>query len=216
MRMRVSVVFVGVVLTVAGAIALDAQGKGKPAPQPVIVTATIQTVPNVTVDNDRLGSYTAGGGVLSQIYDGTGDWVLDLTEQTGRSVWLTFVPPTAGSPPTGNYNARVLSRCFDGNDNITGFLAITTGGGPNGRCSLRVGFTVGRVQYVLVMSPLHDGTGWVTVSCAGNGGDGKCNHWTVTPTGNNGKIANLYEIGKAGREIYKASYENTFAIDVTR
>jgi hypothetical protein len=58
------------------------------------------------------------------------------------------------------------------------------------------------------------------VSCSelpGADGDSDCDHWTITPgTGANATIANLYEIGKAGREILKGSYENTFAIDVTR
>jgi hypothetical protein len=220
MRMRVSVVYAGVVLTMASVIELGAQGKGKPGPQPVLVTATIQSGVSVTVDNDGAGSYSAGADVLSQIYASSGDWVLDLTAQTTRIVRLTFVA-TPGSPagPTGNYNARLLSRCFDGNDNISGVDAIAEGA-SNDRCSLRVGFTVGRQQYVLVMSPLQSGTGWVTVSCSelpGADGDSDCDHWTITPgTGANATIANLYEIGKAGREILKGSYENTFAIDVTR
>jgi len=219
MRMRVSVMFACVVLTMASVIALDAQGKGKPGPQPVIVTATIQSGVSVTVDNDGAGSYNAVDNVLSQIYPGTGDWVLDLSDQITRIVRLTFVA-TPGSPagPTGNYNARLLSRCFDGDGNITGLLAMGEGT-SNDRCSLRVVFT-GAKQYVFVMSPLYPGTGWATVSCPelpGTDLDGDCDHWTITPgTGANAKIANLYEIGKAGREIFKGSYENTFAIDVTK
>jgi hypothetical protein len=213
MRMRVSVVFVGVVLTMASVIALDAQGKGKPAP-PVAVGAALQGGHLLEGDG---GPYSGGDGVISQIFADSGDWVLDLRDQTLRAVHLTFNPVGLPGPLTGSgsYNARVLSRCFDPQDNITGFLEIGEGE-SNALCSLRVMFTSSGKQYALVMSPLQGGTGTATVSCAETDGDGTCEHWTIVPTSGPLTVANLYEIGKAGRETFKGAYYNTFAIDVMR
>jgi hypothetical protein len=111
--------------------------------------------------------------VLSQIYNASGDWVLDLSGQTYRRVCLASVPSLFGY-----YNARVLSRCFDSEGNITGFLQIGEGS-TNTRCSLRIGFTSGK-QYALVMSPLYAGTGWAKVTCTSTDG-GDCDSWRVEP-----------------------------------
>jgi hypothetical protein len=199
---------------------LEAQGKGKPAPPPVLVTSTVRDAGATAVydlQSDGRGPYTASNGVLSQIYQGSGDWVIDLRDQTARTVNLTFNPKPGSpvGPGNGLYNARVLSRCFDAEGNITGFLAITPGT-PNTRCSLRIGFDAANgTSYFLVSSPLFGGTSWATVTCVTSGPAG-CSQWTIQPGDAANTTAVLYSLARNGKETLVGYYSLTFFIDVTR
>jgi hypothetical protein len=198
--------------------------KGKPSPSPVPVTSTVHDFEGASalqLQSDGMGPYANDSGVLNEISGTNGDWEIDLQSQTARTVRLTFerVDGNTSDVPDGEYNARLISRCFDSVGNITGFLTIAEGT-SNDRCSLRVGFTASGKQYFLVMSPLYQATGWATVSCSESPGtdiDTDCDHWSITPgTGDNATVASLYEVGKGGREIFRGYYYNTYRIDVTR
>src|SRR5690349_3883686 len=92
---------------------------------------------------DNPGAGQAGYGPTSTINSDlwANLWELDLRNQTTRTVYLTFSSPVAGSPasplPDGYYDARVMTRCFDANNNIFSLFAIPLGNTDN-RCSLRV------------------------------------------------------------------------------
>jgi hypothetical protein len=204
-----------------------AQG-GKPnRSSPINVTSTVHDytdstnlVQNLLRSDNAAGQalYATGSNVLSQIF---GIWYLNLTGQTTRSVYLTFSDNVIGSPtnplPDDYYNPRVLSRCFDTNNNIIDFLSVNT---SDNRCSLRVEFTHNGTAYSFVMSPEYAGTGWATVACSVvNKSSGACVSWTITPTPstqvNNATVANLYIDSHGGKQTLVGSYYNTYRIDVT-
>jgi hypothetical protein len=200
-----------------------AQAKGKggsPLNVTTIVYDSTNSTSNLLRGDNASGqaSYATGSNVLSQIF---GIWYLNLTGQTTRSVYLTFSDNVIGSPthplPDDYYNPRVLSRCFDTNNNIIDFLSVKT---SDNRCSLRVEFTHNGTAYSFVMSPEYAGTGWATVACnAVNNSSGACVSWTITPTPstqvNNATVANLYIDSHGGKQTLVGSYYNTYRIDVT-
>ena len=205
-----------------------AQAKGKSSPPPNVTTIvhdyadSANTVPNHLRSDDYnatgQASYATGGNVVSQI---NGQWYLNLTSQTTRSVYLTFSDYVSGLPQPlsdGPYNAEVISRCFDPNGNIINFLSINM---SDNRCSLRVDFTSGGTTYEFVMSPnsQYAGTGWATVSCTAET-SGACVSWTITPTTTgtnaaNATVAILNKVSHGGKLTLVGSYHNTYRIDVT-
>lgn len=218
-----SIVLVGLLL--AGLVSsaqeqVKAQGKGKPTPPPVLVTSTVRDAGATAVydlQSDGHGPYTAGNGVQSQIFDGTGDWLVELHDQTARKVNLTFNPKPGSpvGPGNGLYNARVISRCFDADGDITGYLTIAPGT-SNTRCSLRIGFDAANgTSYFLVSSPMFAGTSWTTVTCVASGSAG-CSQWTVAPNDAANTTAALYRLARNGKETFVGNYSLTFFIDVTR
>jgi hypothetical protein len=220
-RISFGFVTVGMLSLAIGTPWAHAQGKGKPAPPPVTVTSMVHDFDGATplaLQSDGDGLYTSGADVISQIYSGSGDWALDLQGQNLRTVFLTLTPVGASPPsPVASdfYTPRLISRCFDSNGDITGFMQIPEGQ-SNHMCALRVTFSASGTNYVWVMSPLHAGTGWVDVACTStNGGD--CDAWTITPgAGANAMVANLYEIRRNGKEVFVGSYSNTFRIDLAK
>jgi hypothetical protein len=204
-----------------------AQG-GKPnKSSPLNVTSTVydytdstNSTPNLLRSDNASGqaSYDTGNNVRSQIF---GFWYLDLTSQTTRSVYLTFSDYVSGQMnplPNGYYNAEVISRCFDTNNNIIDFLSVNL---SDNRCSLRVDFTSGGTTYYFVMSPesQYAGTGWATVVC-NSAPNGACVSWTITPTTTgtnaaNATVATLNKVSHGGRLTLVGSYHNTYRIDVT-
>jgi hypothetical protein len=221
MRQRVWSMFVTAGLSVLFASVVSGQAKGKPSPPPVPVrsiVADFDQMSSLLVQSDELGPYEGGGGVVSQVYSVSGDWDLDLSAQTARTLRLAFDPVSGSAAvPNGNYNARAISRCFDAQGDITGFLEIAEGS-SNTRCSLRVVFTANGARYFLVMSPLYAGTDWATVSCpADTDANGTCEHWTIAPgTGTNPGVASLYTLTRSNKEQFVGSYYLSFQIDVTR
>jgi hypothetical protein len=204
-----------------------AQG-GKPnKSSPLNVTSTVydytdstNSTPNLLRSDNASGqaSYDTGNNVRSQIF---GFWYLDLTSQTTRSVYLTFSDYVSGQMnplPNGYYNAEVISRCFDTNNNIIDFLSVNL---SDNRCSLRVDFTSGGTTYYFVMSPesQYAGTGWATVVC-NSAPNGACVSWTITPTTTgtnaaNATVATLNKVSHGGKQMLIGSYHNTYRIDVT-
>ena len=223
MRRRLSLASMAVGLCVAVfASAAYAQGKAKPpSPPPVAVTSLVHDADDTSVfllAGDGFGSYDSSGEVVSQIYSTSGDWELDLRGQTARAVHLSFITTngSASAVPTGLYNARLISRCFDADGAITGLLAIAEGS-SNTRCALRVILSAGGNSYFLVMSPLYQGTSWVTVSCATDSDeDTTCERWTIVPGTTAGlPVAALYRLNR-GKEVFAGSYYLTFSIEVTK
>jgi hypothetical protein len=205
----------------------QSQGKGGKTPPPVLVTSTVHDVIGDTLQSDGLGPYVASSQILSQIYSQSGDWAVDLREQTQRNVYLTFVPtaPPVVSGPyplSGLHNARVLSRCFDdGSSTGDGFLVIPPGQ-SNETCSLRIVFTSAGTSFVLVSSPLQAGTNLATVACiAPTDPSAACTRWTITPGSNPDPSvttprAALLRIGKGNRETFVGYYQLTYSIDLAR
>ena len=200
----------------------QAQSKGKPGPSNVSVTSQLQDTGAVSpflLQSDGLGSYVSGDGVVTQVYGLSGDWELDLRDQSLRTIDLTFIPVdgSVGAPPSGRYNARPISRCFAADGTTAGgYLAIGEGS-ANSRCAMRVeNIESGGVSYFLVMSPMYAGTSWVTVSCPPDADtDNVCQRWTVRPDpAVTTPVAALYKIVR-NKEVFVGRYALTFALDVT-
>ena len=211
---------VGIVL----ASVASGQGRGKPSPPPPVpVVVTVhdfdENSAHLLLQSDGLdgGVYGNSGGIVAEIAP-DGDWELNLGAQTARTVRLTF-DPIGGSPqgPSGSYNARVLSRCFNESGTITGFLNIPEDS-ANTRCSLRIVFTANGTRQFLVMSPLYAGTGWATVSCpSDNDSNATCERWTIAPgSGSNAGVGALYTVAKNNKELLVGTYNLSFRIDVAR
>jgi len=203
----------------------QARGRRGPPPPPNVTTIVYDyaapptnSVSNLLRSDNASGqaSYDTGNNVLSQI---NGFWYLDLTSQTTRSVYLTFSDHVSGQMNPlldGYYNAEVISRCFDPNNNIIDFLSVNL---SDNRCSLRVDFTSGGTAYYFVMSPANAGTGWATVVC-NSAPSGACVSWTITPTTTgtnaaNATVATLNKVSHGGKQTLIGSYHNTYRIDVT-
>lgn len=179
--------------------------------------------------DDHNGTQQASYSVADAnvISDVSGDlWDLNLTSQTLRRVFLTFSSPANNSVPAplpdGYYNARVMSRCFDSNNNISSFFQIAPGT-TNNRCSLRVGkiFFAGN-EYLFLMTPdgTEPGTGWANVTCTAGNSSG-CTAWHVEPNldsadfpGNVPTVAHLYSVAShSGKMTFIGSYHNTYRAD---
>jgi hypothetical protein len=155
------------------------------------------------------------------------DWYLGLTNQTYRSLRLTFV--ALGSSPdrsalNGLYPAHVATRCFDANNNWMSIPTTIPVGTPNPRCSLRIDqwFSASGIRYLFIMSPANaPGTGWSTVTCiAGNPPTQTCNEWTITPTPmqdpSRTNVGNLYTVANSGKLTLVGTYKMTFNIRLTQ
>jgi hypothetical protein len=205
---------------------------GPPSGGPYLVTSTISNtdvVGNSTLvqADDAItnptgsGTYSPGvDNVISQIdTNGGEDWNLDL-RNSPRGFYLTLIT-TAGNQvpgfPVGPllYSGRIISRCFTPSGGTSGFSWLNiTGADPN--CAMRVNFTSGLTSYTLVMSPGYSGTGLAEVYCNATNG-ASCVDWTVVPNMNapNGGVANLYSIGKGGKEVFVGTLALSYRIHVT-
>ena len=170
-------------------------------------------------------TYTTGDGVTSQIADQTsyGDWDLFLIDSVPvRYLHLTFSPVNGPQHPIPDniYSPKVISRCYDGENNVLGFIDIGPGK-ANNLCSLRINLDYEGMSYVFVMSPYPletpgTTTGSATVTCNTTSGT-TCNSWTIAPyaAGAKGTVAALYRVGKGGKQTLVGTYNNTYRIDVT-
>ena len=159
-------------------------------------------------------------------YVASDQWDLNLSNQTLRRVFLTFSSPANNSVPAplpdGYYNARVLSRCFDNNNNIFSLFQIAPGT-TNNRCSLRIPkIDFAGTEYLLVMTPdgTEPGTGWANVTCTAGNSSG-CTAWHIEPNidsvdfpGNVPTVAHLYSVAAHnGKLTFIGSYHNTYRAD---
>ena len=182
-------------------------------------------------------SSNSGRSSLTSGFDGNGEWNLNLSNQSLRTVYLTpnnaidnLQPP---GPPAGYYwevNSR--TGCFDQTGNIVPLANVVT---ASGNCKLGVNFSSGGTSYKLLMSPfpLSGGgdppptcppsgcpaTGAVAVTC-NTISNGQCVNWTIEPnvTAPHATIANLYRYSSSKGSatwIFIGQYYNTFRIDLT-
>jgi hypothetical protein len=136
---------------------------------------------------------------------------------------LTLATP-AGNPISGfpvgpaAYAGRVLSRCFnpEGGTSTVSWFSVT---GANPNCSMRINFTYGSTNYVLVMSPgsNYAGTGLAEVYCNAVNASAACVDWTILPNPNatNAGVAKLFAVDRRGNETLVATCKLTFRMHVT-
>ena len=177
------------------------------------------------------GSKGAGYLVTSAITS-DGRWQLTLSDQSGRSLWITPNQGIDGSqpaaPPAGNYVIqKAYSVCRDQSGNIVPYQNLANG---SGNCSMAVNFFYGGILYKLLMRPDSldatlcppDGcpaTGLAQVSCNAVSNN-QCTNWTITPNASAPLVgvSNLYSYtGPRGAEwVFIGQYYNTFRINAVK
>lgn len=238
-------VFAMAPLYMATAQSSVAAASGKPTPTP---NPTPPPNPTATLyDFDTLGStlmrFRGDGGMGQATYVSplssfvSGEWSLNLANQSSRMVYITpNVPINAlqpQGPPAGYYWKGVSSRtgCFDQSGNLIPLANILT---LSGNCKLGVNFDSGGTLYKLLMSPfpLSGGgdppptcpawgcpaTGAVKVTCNAQS-SGQCVNWTIEPNTAtpNANVANLYRYASSRGKatwVFIGQYYNTFRINV--
>ena len=191
---------------------------------------------NGTLQATYASSSSRGSSLGSTITNG--EWILGLSNQSLRTVYIT---PNAAidnlqpqGPPAGYYwqGVTIRSGCFDQNGNLVPLANVVT---ASGNCKLGVNFSSGGTSYKLLMSPfpLSGGgdppptcpptgcpaTGVITVTC-NDVSNSQCVNWTIEPdvTAPHAKVANLYRYSSAkgsANWIFIGQYYNTFRIGLT-
>jgi hypothetical protein len=176
------------------------------------------------------GSKPAGNLVTSQI-TADGQWNLALSENSGRTVYITPNVPIGvqpgNVPPAGYYVIqKVYSICRDLAGNAIHYTSLTSGGSD---CSMAINFFFNGTLYKLLMRPgALDGTTCPTGGCPETGRakvscntvtSGKCTNWTLEPNEGaaNVEVANLYSYtgGQSGPWVYIGQYRNTFRVNIS-
>jgi len=184
-------------------------------------------------------SSSSRGSSLSSGFTSNGEWNLNLSNQSVRTLYIT--PNVAinslqpQGPPAGYYWQGVTARsgCLDQNGNIVPLANIVT---ASGNCKLSVNFNSGGTTYKLLMSPFPlsgsgdppptcpstgcPATGSVTVTCNAIS-NGQCVNWSIEPnaTAPNANVANLYRYSSSGRSatwVFIGQYYNSFRIGLTK
>ena len=175
---------------------------------------------------------------LSSGFDANGEWNLNLSNQSLRTVYIT---PNAAidnlqpqGPPVGYYSQGVTVRsgCFDQNGNIVPLANVVT---ASGNCKLGVNFTSGTANYKLLMSPFPlSGSGDPPPTCPSTGcpatgavmvtcnavSNSQCVNWTIEPnaTASHANVANLYRYSSSRGSatwVFIGQYYNTFRINIS-
>ena len=160
-----------------------------------------------------------------------GQWLLALSEQSGRTLWITPNQAIDGSqpaaPPADYYIIqKTYSVCRDQSENVVPFPNLVNG---SGNCSLAVNFFYGGILYKLLMRPGPlDGTFCPAGGCPATGlaqvtcnavSNNKCVNWTITPNAAVPLVgvSNLYSYTgpRATPWVFIGQYYNTVRIDAS-
>ncbi len=203
--------------------------------------ATLQLLRSDDYHGIGQASYTSsssGGSSLSSTFV-NGEWNLNLSNQSARTVYITPNVPIDSlqpqGPPAGYYwdGVVVRSGCFDQSGTIVPLQNVVT---ASDNCKLYVNFNSGGTLYKLLMSPfpLSGGgappptcpstgcpaTGAVTVTC-NTVSNGQCVNWTIEPnatTAPRANVANLYRYSSTKNTatwVFIGQYHNSFRIGLT-
>lgn len=171
------------------------------------------------------------GNFVTSSIDQTGGWYLALSDQSGRSLWITpnqkIDTEQPAAPPAGPYVIqKAYSKCRDVIGIIVTYPTLVNG---SGNCSMAVNFFYGGILYKLLMGPQEPDQGTTCPSgvCPATGlakvvcntaTNSQCVNWTITP---NDAVAygvsNLYSYtGPSGAAwVFIGQYYNTFRINVS-
>lgn len=172
------------------------------------------------------------GFLVASAITADGKWQLDLSDQSGRSLWITPNQPIDGSqptaPPAGNYIIqKAYSVCRDQNGNAVPYPLLVNG---NNNCSMAVNFFYGGVLYKLLMRPDSlDATTCPAGGCPSTGlaqatcnavSNNQCTNWTITPNAAAPLVgvSNLYSYTgpREGPWVFIGQYYNTFRINAAK
>ncbi|HEY6357683.1 MAG TPA: hypothetical protein VIX35_05540 [Vicinamibacterales bacterium] len=208
--------------TTGSALFLTTAAKGsKSASTPVMTTLA----PGYALSGDGAGSYTNGtAGVISILtqsgYNGlTGDWMLDTTGSTSRTVSESLVGDVndpsgvAPTPPAGFSSpelvgARVEVLCTYNNHTMVGIPP-----GTSVTCPLVNRFYFKNVEYNLNQAPKFSGTSEtmdVQVTCTS--ATSPCSAWSIMPSGS--AVARLQKVNEPHAPTNLGDFFDAFSIQV--
>jgi hypothetical protein len=171
------------------------------------------------------------GFLVSSTINASGEWELALSDQSGRSLFVTPNQAIDSSQPAGPPAAfyavqKAYSNCRDQAGNTVSYPALVNG---SGNCSMAVNFFYNGVLYKLLMRPgALEGTTCPSGGCPATGvakaicnvvSQSQCTDWTITPNADallNG-VSNLYSYtGPRGAEwVFIGQYFNSFRVHAT-
>jgi hypothetical protein len=202
--------------------------------------AALQLLRSDDYNGSGQATYTSSSSRTSSLSSGfvNGEWNLNLSNQSLRTVYITPNAPIDNlqpqGPPAGYYRDGVTVRtgCFDQNGNIVPLANVVT---ASSNCKLGVNFTSGVTPYKLLMSPFPlsgsgdppptcpptgcPATGVVKVTC-NTVSNGQCVNWTIEPnvSATHANVANLYRYSSSKGSatwIFIGQYYNSFRIGLT-
>jgi len=173
-------------------VPISAAGPNSNVPVAVSIEDTEGDIaPSLQIRSDGAGVYR-NSSILESIIQSGGDWELNTNVRgSTRRINLDFSQPVAGSGPggsapiplpTGNYQARFISKChLYGND----LLALASGQTVD--CPLMTAFPLDDATYQIQMNPrtgvaVYPLTDFVSITCTGTGADTLCNQWKIEPS----------------------------------
>lgn len=221
---------------------LSDSGKGLDAKKPnsnIPVTSTLQIVgdpaqsTNYTIEGDIWGSYHDGINAVSSILqDGTccsysGDWILDTTSSTSRTVLIDLRQPVPNSGAQQVFSylylpTRIIVKAHEAQAGSFPLMRLN----QTLSCPTFVRFTYGTTDYRLSMSsgpnaiPDYPETNNAQVTCtAVNSSTNQCVAWTILPITQAGgtvrNIARLEKFLKNGSTVNLGDFYTTFLFEVT-
>jgi len=204
---------------------------GKPASD-TAVTSTLQDTADAadggqpfTIESDGLGSYQNNvESVQSLLQAALGDWVLDTSSSTSRSVRIGFTQPVPGqspgsvAPPFTNLTtvqARFISQC-----SLVGIDYRKIAPGDTVGCPVHIGFNYNGTAYGLAMNTQnYPATQFAAVTCTSAPGS-PCSVWTIEPlSSTEGNIAELVGPAPKGHNqgpVQLGEFYMTFSITLTK
>lgn len=226
------------------------RAKPSPSPTPMVppfnVTSTVNDFDDLgglllmrSDDSGASGQATyktisarkGAGNLVSSTINAAGEWELALSDQSGRSLWVTpnqaIDSSQPAAPPADFYAVqKAYANCRDQAGNTVAFPSLTNG---SGNCSMAVNFFYGGILYKLLMRPgALEGTTCPSVGCPVTGlakvtcnivAQNQCVDWTITPNADAALIgvSNLYSYtGPRGAEwVFIGQYYNTFRVHAT-
>jgi hypothetical protein len=197
------------------------------------ITGDVTQSTNYRIEGDGLGPYNNGiysvSSVLQEANCGAdcGDWVLDTTSSTVRTVLVDLRQPVPNSGAQQIFNyafvpTRIIVKCHEAQSGSFPSMKLN----QTLSCPTFVRFLYGGSTYRLVMSsgpnafPDYAETNNAQVTCnAVSSSTNKCIAWTVAPTTQAGgvaqNVARLENIGNGGKLSNLGDFYTTFLFNVT-
>jgi hypothetical protein len=220
----------GALVSVGAAFDALAHGSQPNVPVTSILndTGVVTAGTNYQIQDDGLGSYFNGVASLSSILQGSsGDWILDTTSSSSRSILIDLrqpVPNSGASPPFAweLLPARIISKCSEA---LTGsFPAMALN--QTLSCPTAVSFQYGGNSYGLMMAsgPNSDinyaETNNPLVTCTSVNGSKQCDKWALLPIQQPDRtIKNIARLRKAlkgnNNFAFLGDYYVSFSIEAT-
>jgi len=184
---------------------------------------------NYRFQSDLLGPYVNGVWSVESVIQAGGDWRLDASTSTTRTMMLDFrdaVPGSSANPPFQVANVPAMTETKSYLLYGTGKVAGMTGLNSTLITPFVARFAFGGNTYRIWMSASqYPQTNYGLVRCTGvvSPANSQCNHWTIEPsvTQPDGQLKNIAKLVRVSTsrgktiEIDQGDFYLSFSIDIT-